>query len=274
MIIRGIYCGSVKILRVYLGSRLVWWSAIPWYTSGAGFAFQAAEASVYTARGSPAGGTLGVSQYNRAAAYGERGAQILMICVADSACSAGGEGIPAENTQGAVPMVSAGSAAAVTYRIAWARGASCEETGAQGRPGPAGTVSGAGASLGTDEENAQPRVAGTMPSAGMAYGNSQASGAAQIQTPEQICMACNAAMTAAAGVGTAMADRTAGMVCGSAVIEATVVESYKDSEIELIISTDESGSVYLQVDGSDYPIENVSDPEESGTDNTYIIQII
>ena len=50
-------------------------------------------------------------------------------------------------------------------------------------------------------------------------------------------------------------------------------ENFTDLYIELTIA-DEEGNVFIEVDGVDYPLENVTDPVETGIEDTYIMEII
>lgn len=50
-------------------------------------------------------------------------------------------------------------------------------------------------------------------------------------------------------------------------------ENFIDLYVELIIA-DEEGTVFLEVDGIDYPLENTSDPIKMGVDDIYTIEII
>lgn len=253
MIVRRIYYGTIQIIRVYLGGRIVWMRAQHVYARGSALGTLETDAGPYTAVAELTAGSADGTALGRASARVELVAPVLMICAGGGEGRAGGNTTATAPTRGWASGRGDGYASTVTYGIVYSAGAACGRTDIRGSP----------------------RTAEVVPTAGAANGTLTGRVDAETQEPERVRMSAGGTMTGSAGAVATRAQRTAGQATGGMTAkQAGAAVSFGNSGDIVLLTAEEDGTVYLMVDGVDHPLENVSDPEASGDDNTYIIEII
>lgn len=100
-------------------------------------------------------------------------------------------------------------------------------------------------------------------------------GIAELASLYHIVTTCDAHLAVAAATGIDIDSKSATTTLANMQFQDGDAENenFTDLYIELTIA-DEEGNVFIEVDGVDYPLENVTDPVETGIEDTYIMEII